>query len=90
MRAAVVKIEPNRESFAAVRKMLAALSKNSKALERVLEISDRQIDLGDLRAKLFRIETKRLPACRAGHLSVSLQPTDILLRLLAAVGAGNV
>ena len=90
MRAAVVKIELSPVSFAAARKMLAVLSENSEALERVLEVSDRPVDLGDLRAKLFRIETKCLPACGAGHLSVTLQPTDLLLRLLAAVGARNV
>ena len=90
MRVAVVKIEPNRASFVAARKMLAALSENSEALERILEVSDRPVDLGDLRAKLFRIKTKCLPACGAGHLSVTLQPTDLLLRLLAAVGARNV
>lgn len=48
-RADVVKIEPNRASFAAARKMLAALSENLEALECILEVSDRPVDLGDLR-----------------------------------------
>ncbi len=89
-RAAVVRIEPNRESFDAARRMLERVSGKSEALERFLEISDRPVDLGDLPAKLFRVEAECLPAGGACHLSVSLQPTDLLLRLLAAAGAWNV
>ncbi len=89
-RGAVIKIVPNRESFAAAHKMLGTLSENSELLEGVLEIPERTVDLGDLFAKLFRVETKCLPAGRTGDLSISLQPTDLLLGLLTAVGAGNV
>jgi len=84
-----VTIMPDRASFAHTCGMIEELGSGSDPGDILHEIFNGALGLGDLGQKLLRIEAERLPAGGACHLSVSLQPTDLLLRLLAAAGAGN-
>jgi hypothetical protein len=68
--------------------LLAALAELTAA-ELPPHIRLRLLDLGQLAPKLVRLEVDNRPALGATEVLVTLQPSELLLDLLAAVRAGD-